>query len=336
MTPPLPTRIAADTPRTIVAAIAASLATLFALPATAQPAAFPDKPVRIVVPFPPAGGNDIIARALAEGMTKELGHQVLVENKPGAGTVIGSEFVATRPPDGYNLLIASFAHAVNISLVAKLPYDTLKAFAPVTLIGRSPNIVIVPPDRPYTTMTELTAYARANPGKLNYGSFGNGTSGHLAPELYKLAAKVDMVHVPYKGTGAAITDLLGGRLDVMFATVSGGATHVRSGKLRGLAVTSATRSPAYPELPTIAESGVPGYEAQTWYGILAPAGTPAPIVARLHAAISAAADTAMFKQRSESDGLVVNIGDGAALDKLIREEEARWRRVVKDANIQPD
>ena len=321
-----------DSLRSIFAA-ALSLAT-FATTAIAQ--TFPEKPVRIVVPFPPGGGNDIIARALAEQMGKELGQQVLIDNKPGAGTVIGTELVARAAPDGYTILIASFAFAVNPSFLPKLPYDHPKAFAPVTLIGRSPNIVIVPPDRPYKTMTELTAYARANPGKLNYGSFGNGTSGHFAPELYKLAAKVDILHVPYKGTGTAITDLLGGRLDMMFATVSGGATHVRSGKLRALAVTSAVRSPAYPDVPTIAESGVPGYEAQTWYGILAPAGTPAPVVARLHGAIKNAAETELFKTRSESDGLLVNIGDGPALGKLIAEEEARWRRVVNEAKIKPD
>ncbi len=309
---------------------------LAAFTGTALAQTFPEKPVRIVVPFPPGGGNDIIARALAEQMGKELGQQVLIDNKPGAGTVIGTELVARAAPDGYTILIASFAFAVNPSFLPKLPYDHPKAFAPVTLIGRSPNIVIVPPDRPYKTMAELTAYARANPGKLNYGSFGNGTSGHFAPELYKLAANVDILHVPYKGTGTAITDLLGGRLDMMFATVSGGAAQVRSGKLRALAVTSAIRSPAYPDVPTIAESGVPGYEAQTWYGILAPAGTPAPVVARLHGAIKNAAETEFFKTRSESDGLLVNIGDGPALGKLIAEEEARWRRVVNEAKIKPD
>lgn len=319
--------------RHILAAAALSLAA-FTLAAHAQ--TFPEKPVRIIVPFPPGGGNDIISRSLAEGMGKSLGQQVLVENKSGAGTVIGTDFVAKAAPDGYTILIASFAFAVNPSFLAKLPYDHPKAFAPVTLIGRSPNIVIVPPDRPYKTMAELTAHARANPGKLSYGSFGNGTSGHFAPELYKLAAKLDILHVPYKGTGTAITDLLGGRLDMMFATVSGGAAHVRSGKLRALAVTSAIRSPAYPDVPTIAESGLPGYEAQTWYGILAPAGTPAPVIAKLHGAIKSAAEAETFKARSASDGLVVNIGDGAALGKLIAEEEARWRRVVNEAKIKPD
>ena len=316
---------------------AAALAMLAASAATASVAlAFPDKPVRIVVPFPPGGGNDIISRALAEEMTRDLGQQVLVENKPGAGTVIGSEYVATRPPDGYNVLIVSFAHAVNPSLVPKLPYDSAKAFTPVTLIGRAPNIVVVHPDRPYKTMAELTAYARANPGKLNYGSFGNGTSGHLAPELYKLMAKVDIVHIPYKGTSVAVTDILGGRLDLMFATVSGAGAHIRGGKLRALAVTSGARSPAYPDLPTVSESGVTGYVAETWYGILAPAGTPAPVVARLHKAIKAGAEAPAFQARASADGLVVKVGDGVVLARLIAEEEARWSRVVKEANIKPD
>ena len=316
--------------RSLILLVGAALAG----PAAAQ--TFPEKPVRIVVPFPPGGGNDIIVRAMVDDMSKNLGQQVLVDNKPGAGTVIGNEIVARAPPDGYTVLIASFAFAVIPSVGQKLGYDHPKGFTPITLIGRSPNIVIVPPDRPFKTMTELTAMARANPGKLNYGSFGNGTSGHLAPELFKMMAKVDILHVPYRGTGQAIQDLLGGRLDMMFATVSGGAAHVRSGKLRALAVTAATRSPAYPDVPTIAESGVPGFAADTWYGILGPAGLPAPIVARLHAAFKAAAETEGFKAKAAGDGLIVNVGDGAVLGKLIQEEEARWRPVVKEAGIKPE
>ena len=313
--------------------ILALAAVLWALPAWA---AFPEKPLRIVVPFPPGGGNDIIARALAEGMSRDLGQQVLVDNKPGAGTVIGADIVAKAAPDGYTLLIASFAHAVNPSLLPSLPYDPAKAYQPIALIGRSPNIVVTPPDRSWKTMQELTQHAKANPGKLNYGSFGNGTSGHLAAELYKLSTKTDIVHVPYKGTSVALTDLVGGRLDLMFATVSGAATFVRSNRLRPLAVTSAQRSPAYPNVPTIAETGVAGYEAQTWYGILAPAGTPADIVKRLHASIKLAADAEGFRKRSEEDGLAVNVGGPPEMAQLLKEEEARWRRVVKEANIKAD
>jgi tripartite-type tricarboxylate transporter receptor subunit TctC len=322
-----------------IASIRWLAAILLALGMTSSPArtqTFPERPVRIVVPFPPGGGNDIIVRAIIEDMSKSLGQQVLVDNKPGAGTVIGTDAVAKAPPDGYTLLIASFAFAVNPSLLAKLPYDHPKAFTPITLIGRSPNIVIVPPDRPFKSIAELVAHAKASPGKLNYGSFGNGTSGHLAPELFKIMAKVDITHIPYKGTGQAITDLLGGRLDMMFATVSGGAAHVRSGKLRALAVTSASRSAAYPNVPTIAESGVPGFAAETWYGFLGPAGLPKPVVDKLHAAFKAAVETEAFRTKAASDGLVVAVGDGAALARLIDEEEKRWRPVVKEAGIKPD
>lgn len=289
-----------------------------------------------VVPFAPGGGNDIIARALSEGMSKQLGQQVIVDNKPGAGTVIGADFVAKSRPDGHSVLIASFAQAVNPSLLPKLPYDPEKAFTSVTLIGMAPNVVVVPPDRPYTTIPELTAAAKAAPGKLNYGSYGSGTSAHLAAELFKLLAKVDLKHVPYKGSAPALTDLLGARLDVMFTTFPSVAAHIRSGRVRALAVTSATRSPAFPNLPTVAEAGVLGYAAQTWYGILAPAGTPPEAIARLQDAIKVAAQGEMFKKRSEEDGLVVILGGPAELTKFLGEEEARWRRVVKEANIQPD
>ena len=303
--------------------------------ATAALAAFPDKPLRIIVPFPPGGGTDAIARSLADGMSRQLGQQVLVENKPGAGTVLGTEYVATRAPDGYTVVIASFAHAVNPSLLARLPYDHAKAFAPVTLIGRSPNIVVTPIDRPFKTIPELIAAAKAKPGELNYGSFGNGTSSHLGPELFKLMAQVDLTHVPYKGSAQGITDMLGGRLDMMFNTASGVGAYLRGGKLRAIAVTSAERSPAYPDVPAIAET-VPGYDAQSWYAILAPAGTPADIVARLHGAIGEAAKSEEFLKRSADDGLVVKIGAAAELTAFLETEEARWRRVVKEAGIKPD
>ena len=309
------------------------LSILLSIPALA---AFPEKPVRIIVPFAPGGGNDIIARALSEGMSKQLGQQVLVENKPGAGTVIGADHIAKSRPDGYNVLIASFAQAVNPSLLPKLPYDPEKAFASVALIGIAPNVVVVPPDRPYKTIPELIAAAKAAPGKLNYGSYGSGTSAHLAAELFKLLAKVDIKHIPYKGSAPALTDMLGARLDVMFTTFPSVALHIRNGKVRAMAVTSATRSPAFPDLPTVAEAGVPGYAAQTWYGILAPAGTPPEVITRLHDAIKVAAQGEMFKKRSEEDGLVVNVAGPAELTKFLHEEEARWQRVIKEANIQPE
>ncbi len=309
------------------------LSALLSVPALA---AFPEKPVKIVVPFAAGGGNDIIARALSEGMSKKLGQQVIVENKPGAGTVIGADYIAKSKPDGYNVLIASFAQAVNPSLLPKLPYDPEKAFASVALIGIAPNVVVVPPDRSYKTIPELIAAAKAAPGKLNYGSYGSGTSAHLAAELFKLLAKVDIKHIPYKGSAPALTDMLGARLDVMFTTFPSVANHIRNNKLRALAVTSGKRSPAFPELPTVAEAGVPGYAAQTWYGILAPAGTPPEAIAKLHDAIRVAADGELFKKRSAEDGLVVNVGGPDVLTKFLDEEETRWRRVIKEANIQPE
>ncbi len=299
-------------------------------------AAFPDKPLRFVVPFPPGGGNDLVARSLAEGMSKDLGQQVNVDNRAGGGTVIGTEYVATRPGDGYTILMGSFAFAVNPSLIKSLPYDPVKSFAPVAYIGSYPNVVVVPPDRPYKTMQEFVAYAKANPGKLNYGSFGNGTSPHLSVELLKLLAKVDITHVPYKGAAPAITDMLGGRLDVIFSTVSSAGTYIRSNRLRALAVTSASRAAAYPDLPTVAEAGVAGYEAVAWYGILAPAGTPRDIVNRLNASIALAAKSENFLKRSAEDGLEVKIDSPEVLAKLIDVEIARWRPVVVENKLKAD
>jgi tripartite-type tricarboxylate transporter receptor subunit TctC len=299
-------------------------------------AAFPDKPIRFVVPFPPGGGNDLVARTLGEGMSRDLGQQVVIDNRAGAGTMIGTEVAARSAPDGYTILMGSFAFALNPSLVKNLPYDPIKSFASVAYIGKYPNIVVVLPDRPYKTMQEFIAYAKVNPGKMNYGSFGNGTSPHLSVEMLKVMAKLDITHVPYKGAGPALTDLLGGRLDVIFSTVSSAGTFIRSNRLRPLAVTSAVRAPAYPDLPTIAEAGVPGYEAVAWYGILAPAGTPTDIIARLNASIALAGKNENFLKRSAEDGLEVKIDSPAVLDKLIADEIARWRPVVVEANIKVD
>ena len=297
---------------------------------------FPDKPIRFIVPFPPGGGNDLVARSLAEGMSKDLGQQVVVDNRPGAGTVIGTEAAARSAPDGHTILMGSFAFALQPSMSKNLPYDPIKSFTPIIMLGTYPNIVVVNPDRPYKTMAEFVAYAKANPGKLNYGSFGNGTSPHLSVELLKVLAKLDITHVPYKGAGPAITDLLGGRLDVIFSTVSSAGTYVRSGRLRPLAVTSATRAPAYPDLPTIAESGVTGFEAVAWYGILGPANMPPAIVDRLHASLALAAKSESFLKRSADDGLDIKVGQGDILAKLIATEIERWRVVVREANIKPD
>jgi len=297
---------------------------------------YPTKPLRLVVPFPAGGGTDIISRTLGERLAAELGQPVIVDNRPGAGTVIGTDNVAKSAPDGYSLLMATFAHAVNPALQPRLPYSTTQSFAPVALVGRSPNVMVVNPGKPFKSVADVLAYARANPGKLSYGSFGNGTSAHLAGELFKSLAKVDMVHVPYKGSAPALTDLLGGQIDLMLTTVASVAQYIKSDRLRALAVTSAARSPAYPNLPTIAEAGVPGYAAESWYGIYVPAGTPAPIIKRLNDAVHAAVKADAFKSRIEEEGLVISNGPPEELGKYVQAEEARWQRVVTDAKIKAD
>jgi len=231
--------------------------------------------------------------------------------------------------------VASFAHAVNPSLMAKLPYAADKAFTPVMLIGKGPNVLVVRADSPYKSVKDVVAAARAQPEKLSYASQGNGTSAHLAGEMFTNLAKVKMTHVPYKGAGPAITDLLGGQVDMMFATASAVATFVEGGKLRALAVTSADRSPALKGVPTVAET-VPGYAVESWYGLYAPAGTPADVVAKLNAAAKKAAQSPDFRKRIESEGLVVSAGAPNELDAYVRGEEARWRKIVKENNVKAD
>ena len=230
-------------------------------------AVYPDRIIRIVVPFAPGGGTDVVARTLAQEMAKDLGASVIVENKPGAGTIIGTQSVAVSAPDGYTLLMGTFANAVNPSLQAKLPYDAHKDFAAVALIARSFNLVVVNTASPIKSIADLIAAARAEPDKLSYGTYGTGTSAHLAGELFKHMAKVNLTTVPYKGAAPAITDLLGGQIQVIFTTVASAASLVAAGQLRAIAVTSAERSPAFPQLPTVSEAGVPGYAAEAWYGL---------------------------------------------------------------------
>jgi len=315
---------------------AAAGVVLFVLSCGPAAALYPERVIKIVVPFAPGGGTDVVARTLAQEMGKDFGGSVIVENKPGAGTIIGTQAVAASEGDGYTLLMGTFANAVNPSLYAKLPYDQHRDLAPVALIARSFNIVVVNPASPIKSIAELIAAAKADPDKLSYGTYGTGTSAHLAGELFKHMAKVNLTTVPYKGSAPAITDLIGGQIEVMFTTVASCAALIESGQLRALAVTSSERVPAFPNLPTVAEAGVPGYSAESWYGLFAPAKTPPEIVDRLNKAAATAVKAEAFKKLGVNEGLVMVASPPGELDRYFREQEERWRRVIQDAGIKAE
>jgi tripartite-type tricarboxylate transporter receptor subunit TctC len=312
-----------------------ALAALLLVSSSCLPAAaaYPDRPIRIVVPFAPGGGTDVVARTLAQEMARDLGASIVIENKPGAGTIIGTQAVAASDPDGYTLLMGTFANAVNPSLKAKLPYDPHRDFAAVALIARSFNIVVVNPKSPYRSIADLIAAAKAEPEKLSYGTYGTGTSAHLAGELFKNLARVNLTTVPYKGAAPAITDLIGGQIQVMFTTVASAASLIQGGQLRALAVTSVQRSPAFPDVPTVAEAGVPGYSAESWYGLFAPARTPPEVIARLNKSAAIAVQSEAFRKLGVNEGLVMVARPPEELDRYFRGEEERWRKVIQDAGI---
>ncbi len=323
--------------RSSVVVFTASTA-LTALTAMNALAAYPDKAIRIVVPFAPGGGTDLVARTLGQVMSVELNQPVIIDNKPGASTIIGTDFVAKSPADGYTMVMATLAHAVNPSMAGKLPYVHDKAFAPVILVGVSPNVLVVKPDSPYKTVADIVADARNKPGKLSYASQGAGTSAHLAGELFKSITKTFITHIPYRGAGPALTDVMGGQVDFMFATAAAVGSLVEGGKLRAIAVTTSTRSPtpSLAKLPTIAESGVPKYAAESWYGLFVPAGTPADVIAKINQAAKKAAQSDAFKKRVEKEGLVISAGSPEEFGKYVLAEEVKWKKIIKDANITND
>jgi tripartite-type tricarboxylate transporter receptor subunit TctC len=296
---------------------------------------FPSRPIRVVVPYAPGGGTDVIGRPLTVAMAADLGQPMFIENKPGAGTVIGSDAVAKAPPDGHTILMNSSAIAINAALVQKLPYDTERDLAPVARICQGPLVIACRPEKPWKTIADVIRAAKANPGKLSYASSGNGSAVHLGGELFKLMAQVDITHIPYRGAGPAYTDVLGGQVDLIFATAGGAHNFVHSGKMRAIAVTSAARSDGYPGVPAVAET-IPGYFAEVWYAMLAPGGTPAPIVNRLNAALRRAANATAYRAALENEGLRVVADTPEETAEFMRSEIARWRKVVAEAHVKID
>ncbi len=298
---------------------------------------YPSKPIRIIVSSAPVGANDIVARLAAAKLTEALGQQVIVDNRPGASGIPGVQFVAKSPPDGYNLLLGNFSTmAVNLSLFDKLPYDTLKDFQPITLIARVPQVLVVHPSLPVKSVKDLIALAKAHPGKLNYGSGLSGSGAHLSAELLKWLAKIDMVMVPYKsGVGGALTALVGGEVSLVFGGVPGVAPYLPK-RLRALGVTGAKRVSAYPDLPTIEEAGVPGYELTLWYGVLAPAGTPAAIVSKLNTTLVRALQMPDVKERFASLGAEVAPTTPEEFAAMLPPEIRKWAAVVKAAGIKAE
>jgi tripartite-type tricarboxylate transporter receptor subunit TctC len=304
--------------------------------AAQEQSAYPKKPIRLIAPFAPGGGTDILARLFGQKMSETLGQPVIVDNRGGAGGTIGTDIAAKAPPDGYTLILVSGSHAINPGLYRKLPYDSVDDFATITQIATSPGILVVNPSLPVNSVKDLIALARAKPGQINYASAGSGTPPHLAGELFKVMAKIDMVHVPYKGNAPAFTDVIGGQVSLIFPTMPSAMPFIRSGRLRPVAVTSARRSPAAPEIPTITESGLPGYEAISWYGILAPARTPPQFVARLHEVLVSAIRAPDMQEKLAAQGLEPVGNTPQQFSAVIRSEIAKWAKVVQASGAKPE
>jgi len=296
---------------------------------------YPNRPIRLIIPFPAGGSNDIVGRAIATQMSEKLGKQVVVDNRTGAGGVIGTELASKEKPDGYTILVISIAHSVNPWLY-KLPYDPIKAFAPIGIMGTGTNVLTVHPSLPANSLKDLLQMAKEKPGELTYASAGIGTFQHLGAELFKLEAKVDLLHVPFRGGGPALTDVLGGHNKIMFSSLVQAVPHIKSGRLRALGTGGKERVPALADIPTISDAGVPGYEALNWWGLLAPAGTPEPIIARLHKALTEAQDTPEIQSQFEKEGAATRKMQPNEFGKFIESEMKKWERVVREGGIKAE
>jgi tripartite-type tricarboxylate transporter receptor subunit TctC len=321
---------------TNVARLACAALTAAAAGAAFAQAGYPGKPVRIVVPSSAGGGTDIVARIIAPELSKRLGQQVVIDNRPGAGTMIGIEVAAKSPPDGYTLLMGLSTLAINSALYKKVPYDPQRDFAPITQAVSSASIIVVHPSVPVKTLKELIAFARARQGQLNYASAGTGTYPHMTMELFLSMAKLKMVHIPYKGTAPAMIDMVAGQVATMAATILTGMPQIRAGRLRPLGITSAVRSPIVPDIPTVAEAGLPGYESVQWYGMLAPARTPRDIITRLHGEATRILQQPEIKARFAGDGADPVGSSPEEFARYIQSELTKWAKVAREAGIQQE
>ena len=329
--------IASRTRAAGLAVMAAIACCLLAAGGTAAAQTWPTRPVKLVVPFPPGGPLDTIGRAIAQKLTEAWGQSVIVENKPGAGGNIGADFVAKSAPDGYTVVMGALStHAVNPSLYAKMPYDAQKDFAPITLVAITPNVLVVNPSLPVHSVKELIAYAKAHPGKLSFGSGSIGSAGHLAGELFKVDTGVDIVHVPYKGAAPAMQALLAGDTQLMFDNLASSLAQVKAGKLRALAVTTAQRSSFAPDLPTMAEAGVPGFDISTWFGLLAPAGTPPFIIEKWNLRVREILSAPEMRDRLAAQGAQASPDTPEEFAQFIATEIAKYARVVKASGARVD
>ncbi|HQU49863.1 MAG TPA: tripartite tricarboxylate transporter substrate binding protein [Casimicrobiaceae bacterium] len=317
----------------IVALAAASLAA-FAVTGSAQD--WPSKPIRMIVPYPPGGGTDIVARILNEKLAPELGQPIVIENKGGAGGSVGTEVAAHAPADGYTILLTLSSHTINPKLFPRLGYDVEKDFTPVSLVTLIPQIVVANPSLPVSNIAELVAYLKANPGKVNYASVGIGSPGHVAGELFKLKTGTQMTHVPYKGGGPAVTDTIGGQVQLLFVSIPAALQFVKQGRLKALAVTSGKRTPSAPDVPTIVENGGPDVVVDSWYGVLVPSKTPAPVVAKLNAAMAKVLAMPEVREKLFAQGAEAVWTTSADFDAMIRDELKKWEYVIRAAKITPE
>lgn len=297
---------------------------------------FPSKPIKVVVPFTPGAFNDTLGRTLAQEFSKGFAPGSHVDNKPGGGTVIGTDFVAKSAPDGHTILVVAFPFALINSLHAQSKIDVTRDFAALAWAGSTPNILVVNPNSPYKSVKDLLAAAKAKPGSIPYASTGNGTSNHLSMELFKIMSGTDLTHIPYKGSAPAVTDLIGGQVQAMFDNVPNVIQHVKAGRLKALAITTPKRSPAFPDLPTVDEAGVPGYQVSVWFGIVAPATTPKDVIAKLNTEINRILALPEVKERFGQSGIDIVGGSPEMFDKHIREQVSTWAKVVKEGNIKAD